>query len=123
MEKRIEALPAGASRLVLLSLTGLRLAKTRFNGKVQARLTGAFLKRLSAIVPAGAVIGRWSEEEFMIVLPTPQEAAAPTPNAFSEQLSGAYACLKDGKTVRPTLQVRAASLSPNQLSEIPRVTA
>lgn len=123
MEKRIESLPAGMSRLVLLSLTGLRLAKKRFNGKVQACLAGAFVKRLSAIVPAGTVIGRWSEEEFMVILPTPQEPTARAPNAFSEQLSGAYACLQDGKTVRPTLQVRAASLNPNQLSELPRVTA
>ena len=123
MEKRIESLPTRVSRLVLLSLTGLRLAETRYDGQVRAQLAAAFLKRLSRILPPGTVIGRWSEEEFMAILPAPQEPANRTQDALNEQLSGVYACVRDGKAVRPALQVRATLLNANQVFETSRVLA
>jgi GGDEF domain-containing protein len=119
MEKRIESLPAGGSRLVLLSLTGLRAAEARFGDRVRAQLAAAFLKRLTRVLPAETAIGRWSEEEFMAILPVPQEPAGRTQNALNEQLSGAYSCLEDGKTVRPELQVRATVLKANQVEISP----
>jgi GGDEF domain-containing protein len=105
MEGRIQGLPAGAPRLVLLSLTGLRLAEKRFDQQMRRQLAAAFLKRLGRVLPVGTVIGWWSEEEFMAILPkrTPELQT----NILNEQLSGPYPCSRQGKTVRPILHVKA----------------
>jgi len=123
LEKRIKSLPTGASGLVLFSLTNLGLVEARFGGPVGEQLAAAFLKRLRRILPAGTAIGRWSEEEFMAILPAPHQPADLTQDVLNEQLSGAYACFEDGKTVRPALQVRTTVLSANQVFEISRVLA
>lgn len=117
MQRRIGELPPGAPRLALLSLTGLQVAEARFGSQVRTQMTAAFLKRLGRFLPAGTVVGRWAEEEFMAILAASQEAAGRVQNALAEQLSGAYVCLLDGKPVRPALQVRATVLRANQVSE------
>jgi len=117
MQRRIGELPPEAPRLALLSLTGLQLAEARFGSQVRAQMTAAFLKRLGRFLPAGTVVGRWAEEEFMAILAASQEAAGRVQYALNEQLSGAYACLLDGKPVRPALQVRATVLRANQVPE------
>ncbi len=77
-------------------------------------LAAGFLKRLHRILPPESAIGRWSDEEFMVLLPLSEEPAAETEKRIESQLSGSYACSRDGKAVRPSLQVRATMLSAAQ---------
>jgi GGDEF domain-containing protein len=111
LTKRFQS-PARAPALVLLlTAAGLRLAETRFDGHVATQLAAAFLKRLNRVLPIESTIGRWSEEQFMVLLPATEADTVPAEKLIEEQLSGAYACTQNGKTVRPTLQVRAGMLT------------
>ena len=114
MEERMQSPAAPARRLLLLAAAGLRLAETRFDSQVATQLAAAFLKRLHRILPPESAIGRWSDEEFMVMLPAGEEPAAETEKRIEDQLSGSYACARDGKGVRPSLQVHATMLSAGQ---------
>ena len=56
------------------------------------------------------MIGRWGAEQFIAMLYLPKRELVAAAKGISEGLSGAYSCLKDGKTVRPTIQVAVAVL-------------
>ena len=49
-----------------------------------------------------------SREEFVAILNLPKQEATATAKWISEHLSGSYACLLAGKTVRPALQIDVA---------------
>jgi len=72
---------------------------------VRDELAGAFTKRLKHSLPEGAILGRWSTEEFIALVGRPRDPRAPAGQYSADQLSGAYACVHSGKTVRPSLQV------------------
>ena len=112
IEKRIQASSPGKVRLLLLITSGIRLTEVRYNGGVAAELAGAFVRRLRNILPPNVAIGRWSTEEFVAILDTPEVDAGKLARTVGEQLSGTYTCLLDGKVVRPDLQVRAAVAEP-----------
>ena len=109
MEKRLQA-AAGRERVLLLGTSGLLLAETRFDSHVAAQLAAALLKRLQRILPEGCAVGRWSEEEFVLAMPDSPEAPMWTEKLLEEQLSGSYGCSQEGKSVRPTLQVKVTAL-------------
>jgi len=106
MEGRIRSLSAGAYCLLLVQVSGLRQAAVNFSAEVSAELTGAFTKRLKNSLPEHSVIGRWSDEEFVAILHTPKADALNSGKFIAEHLGGSYACLQNGKTVRPSLQLR-----------------
>jgi len=114
VEKRMQSPAAAACRPLLLAASGLTLAEARFDSQVATQLAAGFLKRLHRILPPESAIGRWSDEEFMVLLPLSEEPAAETEKRIEGQLSGSYACSRDGKAVRPSLQVRATMLSAAQ---------
>lgn len=107
IEDRIRAAPAD-SCLLLIRVNGFRLAEVHFRADVAAELAAAFTKRLRNCLPPTAAIGRWSHEEFAAVLLVPRAEANSTAKWVAEHLSGSYACLMAGKTVRPTLQINVA---------------
>jgi GGDEF domain-containing protein len=104
MEERVRLTPPGCS-LIMAKVTGIRLAESRYPSDVPAQLVGAFTKRLRNMMPANAVVGRWSDEEFLAILTTTKKEAMEMANRIAEQLSGAYSCVQNGKTVRPTLRL------------------
>lgn len=106
-EERIRYAPPD-SCLLLLRVHGFRLAEVHFRADVAAELAAAFTKRLRNCVPPTAAIGRWSHEEFAVVLPVPRSEANSTAKWVAEHLSGSYACLLAGKSVRPSLQINVA---------------
>jgi GGDEF domain-containing protein len=108
MEKRIGGAGDEWFSLLLLRVEGLRLAERQWGESAAAELAGAFGKRLHSGLPSEAVIGRWSHEEFIAKVTLGRAEALAAAKWLTENLSGAYACLKDGKTVRPVLQVAAA---------------
>jgi GGDEF domain-containing protein len=109
MEHRIRSAEARGS-LLLIRVQGFRLAQTRFRPEVALELAGAFTKRLRNCLLPNALIGRWAEEEFVVVLSTPKEETLASAKLAAAQLSGAYVCLQGGKTVRPSVQVDVAVL-------------
>lgn len=112
MEARIRSAQSTKLSFLLLKVGGLRAAELQFGRVVAEELAAAFTKRLRNTLPATAVVGRWSEEEFLAMLQTDQPEAAAIAKRISENLAGAYACLKEGKTVRPAIQLRVGIVDP-----------
>jgi diguanylate cyclase (GGDEF)-like protein len=112
MEARIRSVKEGKLSLLLLKTGGLRAAEAQFGRAVADELAGAFTKRLRNSLPTTAVIGRWTEEEFLAILQADQPEAAAIAKRISENLTGAYACLKAGKTVRPAIHLRVGVVDP-----------
>jgi len=107
MEERIrDALPPYS--LLLARVSGFRKAEVQFRADVAAELTAAFTKRLRNSLPSSAVIGRWGNEEFVAMIASPKPEVSAMAKSIAEQLSGPYACLMQGKTVRPSLQLTVA---------------
>jgi diguanylate cyclase (GGDEF)-like protein len=107
MEERIRSAPPQFC-LLLARLSGFRLAEIQFRTEVAAELAAAFTKRLRNSLPPAAIIGRWGYEEFVAMLSIPVSDATALAKAIAAQLSGSYACLLGGKTVRPSLQLSVA---------------
>ena len=110
IEERIGGAAGQAYGLLLMRVSGLRAAEVQFNAAVAAELSGAFGRRLRNCLPASAVIGRWGGEQFIAMLSLPKRELLAASKGISENLSGAYSCLKDGKTVRPSIHVSVAVL-------------
>ena len=108
MEERIRTGAAEWYALLLIRASGLRAAEAHFGAGVTAELTAAFGKRLRNCLPPEAVLGRWGPEEFVAKVGLAKREAFAASKWVSENLSGAYSCLKDGKTVRPSLQISVA---------------
>lgn len=109
MEHRIRSAETGGS-LLLIRVQGFRLAQARFQPEVALQLAGAFTKRLRNCLVPNALIGRWAEEEFMVILCTPRDETMASATRASAQVSGSYVCLQGGKTVRPSIQVEVTVL-------------
>jgi diguanylate cyclase (GGDEF)-like protein len=105
MEKRIQAAKPGQFCLLLVTVRGLRRADTQFGPPIAEELAGAFAKRLRNSLPPQALIARWGHEEFVVMVNVTRPEAVASGKWMTEHLSGAYACLNGGKTVRPTLQL------------------
>jgi GGDEF domain-containing protein len=112
MEERIKAAETSKVSILLLKAGGLRSAEAQFGREVAEELAGAFTKRLRNCLPPAAVIGRWSEEQFLALLHVDQLAATALAKRISETLAGEYACLKAGKTVRPLIRLRVGVVDP-----------
>ena len=108
MEERIRTASAEWYALLLIRVSGLRAAEVHFGSPVAAELAGAFGKRLRNCLPADAALGRWGGEEFIAKVSLAKREAFAASKWITENLSGSYSCLKDGKTVRPSLQVSVA---------------
>ena len=106
LEKRLQSPAAPADGSMLLAVKGILEAQAHFDKQVATQLTAAFLKRLYRILPEGSAVGRWGQEEFLVLLAAGQQSDVPPDSILQDQLSGSYACSQDGKVVRPTLQVR-----------------
>jgi GGDEF domain-containing protein len=107
MEERVRLTPPG-SCLLMAKVTGIRLAESRYPAEVTTQLLAAFTKRLRNMMPPTAIIGRWADEEFLAILTMKKNDAIGLANRIAEHLSGAYSCVLNGKTVRPTLRLTVA---------------
>jgi GGDEF domain-containing protein len=119
MEHRIRAAETSGS-LLLIRVQGFRLAQTKFQPEVAVELAGAFTKRLRNCLPPNALIGRWAEEEFMVVLSMSRDETMASAKLAAAQLAGSYVCLQGGKTVRPSIQVDVAvvDLAPGEADSV-----
>ena len=108
MEERIRAAPAEWYALLLIRATGVRAAEVRFGAAAAGEVAAALGKRLRNSLPADATLGRWGPEEFVAKVGLAKREAFTASKWVAENLSGAYSCLLDGKTVRPSIQVSVA---------------
>jgi GGDEF domain-containing protein len=108
MQERIRTAPAEWYALLLIRASGMRTAEAHFGASAAAELAAAFGKRLRNGLPADAALGRWGPDEFVAKVGMAKREAFVASKWITENLSGAYSCLKDGKTVRPSLQVSVA---------------
>jgi len=108
MEERIRTAAAECYALLLIRAAGVRAAEVRFGAAVSGELAAAFGKRLRNCLPPDATLGRWGPEEFVAKVGIAKREAFTASKWVTENLSGAYSCLLEGKTVRPSLQVSVA---------------
>jgi GGDEF domain-containing protein len=101
---------AETGSLLLLRVEGFGQATTHFSPEVAKELAGAFIKRLRNSVLPDSILGQWGEEKFAVIVPAPKEEALASAQWIGDHLSGAYACLQGGKTVRPRIQVHTEVL-------------
>ena len=103
--------PAEGACFLILKMRGLGEARARFGPAIANEVVGTFGRRLRNTVPKDAVIGRWSEQDFLAIVPA---AAKPADESlikrFAEHLSMPYACMIGGKVVRVPITVTATCL-------------
>ena len=107
-EDRVRALAGGPFVLLLIRAAGIRLAESNYSHDVAAELLAAVSKRLRNALPAATAIARWSDEGFAAILRAAKPEAMNGAKAIAAQIGGPYACVMNGKTVRPSVQVRMA---------------
>jgi GGDEF domain-containing protein len=119
LAEKIHSTPAGQYCLLLVGARGLRRAEVQFGKEVGKELAGAFAKRLRNTLSNATLIVRWGPEEFAAMLTAKRTEALASAKWITENLSGSYACLKSGKTVRPVLQltVGVVDTAANELPE------
>jgi GGDEF domain-containing protein len=110
MAEYLGAIPAEGACLLILKIRGLAEARARFGAAIADDVVATFGRRLRNAVPRDAVVGRWSEQDFLAVA-APGKAAGGLPvKQVAEHLSMPYACMIGGKVVRIPLAVTAESL-------------
>jgi len=101
----IRTATSGQYCLLLIGVRGLLRAEVQFGKMVGNELAGAFAKRLRSSMHASAVLGRWGAEEFVVILTGPKSEALASGKWITENLSGPYSCIHEGKSIRPALQL------------------
>jgi GGDEF domain-containing protein len=104
MTERIKLSVSGEFCLLLIGAHGLLRAEVLHGKEVGEELAAAFAARLRNSLAADAVAGRWNAEEFVAMVKMKKAEAIALGKGITNNLSGAYACLKAGKAVRPSLQ-------------------
>ena len=104
MEKRIREARDGAF-LLLIHAGGIDRAEAQFGLEVAQELAGAFTRRLRNSLRAATICGRWGAEQFIAIGPREETQASAASRWISEHLSGHYVCLRNGVTVRPSMEV------------------
>jgi GGDEF domain-containing protein len=111
MAEYLGAIPAEGACLLILKIRWLAEARARFGPAIADDVLATFGRRLRNTVPKDAVVGRWSEQDFLAVVGGGKEAGASLVKRVAEHLSMPYACMIGGKVVRIPLQVTAESLA------------
>jgi GGDEF domain-containing protein len=111
IEEYIQSLGAGACQILLCKLHGLAQARAKFSSAIADDLVANFARRLRNSVPKEAVVGRWSEQDFLALLPASLSEEAIQPKSIAYHLSMPYACLSGGKTIRIPMEVSVEPLA------------
>ena len=111
MAEYLGAIPPGGASFLILKMRGLAEARARFGAPIADDLVGTFGRRLRNTVPKDSMVGRWSEQDFLAVVPTSKAMDAALIQRVADQLSMPYACMIGGKVVRIPLVVTVECLS------------
>jgi GGDEF domain-containing protein len=111
MAEYLGAVPDGGANYLILKLRGLAEARARFGPAVAEDLVATFGRRLRNTLPKDAVVGRWSEQDFLAIVPSGKSTDAAPRQRVADHLSMPYACMIAGKVVRIPLSVTAEYLA------------
>jgi GGDEF domain-containing protein len=115
--------PAAGASCLVLKIRGLAQARARFGPAIAEDLVATFGRRLRNTLPKEAVVGRWSEQDFLAILPAGKPAEAISSQRVADHLSTPYACMMGGKVVRVPLEVTAAYLAATAGSSAEQILA
>jgi GGDEF domain-containing protein len=107
----VGALAPGAASFMIVKVRGLAEARGRFGPAVADNLVANFGRRLRNTLSKDTVVGRWNEQDFLVIVPTKKPTNAVPSDRVTDHLSMPYACMIDGKVVRIPLDVTAEYLS------------
>jgi GGDEF domain-containing protein len=99
------------SVLLALKLRGLAQARAKYGPAIEEDLLATFGRRLRNTLAKDAVVGRWSEQDFLAAIPVRKSAETISSKKVAEHLSTPYACMLAGKVVRIPLEVKADCIS------------
>lgn len=106
------AAPAAGTCFLVLKMRGLAEARARLGAVIADEVIATFGRRLRNTVPKESVVGRWSEQDFLAIVPaTVKPADKSLISRFAEHLSMPYACMIGGKVVRVPIVVTAECMS------------
>ena len=105
MEQRIRQ-QLTSCRLLLMHAGGILPASVEFGRAVAEELTGAVIRRFRNALPAATVVARWCGEGFVAAIDLDPEEADRLAARVATNLAGPYACMKEGKAVRPLINPR-----------------
>ena len=113
MEQRIREI-AAPCHFLLIRAGGILPAAFEFGRAVAEELTGAVIRRFRNTLPAATVVARWCGEGFVAAIEAEPDDAGDLAARVATNLAGPYACMKEGKAVRPAVapQVRLLETAP-----------
>lgn len=117
------AIPAQGASFLILKIQGLAEAKARFGPEIADDVVATFGRRLRNTLPKDAVVGRWSEQDFLAIVPVSKPADMTLVKRVSEHLSMPYACMIGGKVLRIPLVVTAECLAVAQGASAEQIEA
>jgi GGDEF domain-containing protein len=88
-------------------MSNMVTVRRQYGTGIEVPLIAAFAKRLASLVEASAVVARWGDEEFAILLPGTRANCETAGKRIGEQAGGQYVCGNAGNVVRPMVQVEA----------------
>jgi len=108
----LEALPSDGACFLIVRIRGLAEARARFGQATADDVVATFGRRLRNTIPRDTVVGRWSDQDFLGIVPAASKPADETLiKRFAAHLSMPYACMMGGKVVRIPLVVTAECMS------------
>jgi GGDEF domain-containing protein len=93
--------------LLLVSVRNLRRIESQHSPTVVEGALKAMTARFAVIMGDEAMIGRWTDDQFVAVLDLPPGSAIPLAAEATRELSGSYAIQENGQSKRVTLQASA----------------
>lgn len=103
--------------LLLVRIRNLKRLESQHSRTVVEGTLRALISRLAAMTGEEAVIGRWSEDQFVAVLDLPSGRAIPLSTGASSKLSGSYAIQENGLAQIVMLQATAGVMDRNSTAD------
>lgn len=94
--------------VVLASIRDLKRLSAGYSGPVIEGALKALVKRIQGVAGKETMVGRWSEDQFAILLEIDPAQAVPIAKTISEELSGRYSIQERGVSRSLTLRIDTA---------------
>jgi GGDEF domain-containing protein len=103
--------------LLMVRIRNLKRLESQHSRTVVEGTLKALISRFAAITGDEAIIGRWTEDQFVAVLDMPSGRAIPLSTGASSKLSGSYAVQENGLSQTVTLQATAGVIDHNSTAD------
>jgi GGDEF domain-containing protein len=103
--------------MLLIAVRNLKRIESQHSRTVFEGALQALISRLRAITGDEAVIGRWAEDQFVVIVDVPPGRAIPLSAEATRKLSGGYAIQENGLSHTVAVQVTAGVIDRNPGSD------